>query len=195
MQKIKEVQTGPGTTSMLTPTANISEPFQWTYSCGDAKHGPYGNCYNKLEVFLLEMSDKYSSSEEIKNNKQSSQKTILWHTMCREYDRSTTTIIHWESCTKSKSSSTWPTKLMLHVATARGNQEDHQTRTTHQLSCLWGCKLKKLEVFLTRNVQKYQYIKSRRKEINWSSQKKFTQRHTMRQTLQIRSPVEGFQQN
>jgi hypothetical protein len=49
------------------------------------------------------------SSQEGTNNKQSSQKTILRHTMCKEYDCSMTTIIHWESCTRSSPTSTYKT--------------------------------------------------------------------------------------
>ena len=49
------------------------------------------------------------SSQEGKNNKRSSQKTFLRHTMREEYDHSTTTIIHWESCTRSSPTLTYKT--------------------------------------------------------------------------------------
>ena len=77
-------------------TANISfsEPFQWTYSCGDAKHGHYGNRYGETWSlphwkYLPHPKNIYVPSQERKNNERSSQKTSQWHTMCWEYDRST----------------------------------------------------------------------------------------------------------
>jgi hypothetical protein len=68
--------------------------------------------------------DIYVPSQERENNQQSSQKTILWHTMCREHDRSEVTIIHWESRTRSLPTSTCKTNADYML------QQQQEERTT-----------------------------------------------------------------
>jgi hypothetical protein len=109
-----------------------------TIITGQTRSLPHSKCPKNTPNINL-------SSQEGKNNKQSSQKTIIRRTMCKEYDRITTTISHWESCMRSSPTLTHKPNAdhMLQqqeeTATTRGNQDDHTPYTTANKDTIVNC--------------------------------------------------------
>ena len=116
--------------------------------------------------YLSHPKNIYVPSQERKNNEWSSQKTIIWHTMCREYDRSTATIIHWESCTNPYPLR--PTKLMLTTCCNNNNNRKRGQPYTTNKDTIVNCLV--LQVAIDQNQgSMIDWVKEVNNEKYWKS--------------------------